>query len=26
LGYRLLSAWSRVRVPPSAPDAEVAQW
>ena len=26
LGYRLLSAWSRVRVPPPAPDAGVAQW
>jgi len=25
LGYRLLSAWSRVRVPPPAPDAGVAQ-
>ena len=26
LGYRLLSAWSRVRVPPPASDAGVAQW
>jgi len=26
LGYRLLSAWSPVRVRPPAPDAGVAQW
>jgi len=26
LGYRLVSAWSRVRIPPPAPDAGVAQW
>ncbi len=26
LGYRLRSAWSPVRVRPSAPDAEVAHW
>jgi len=26
LGYRHISAWSPVRVRPSAPDAEVAQW
>ena len=26
LGYRFIRAWSRVRVPPPAPDAGVAQW